>query len=40
MKINHYVTVNSNPTTSQQIMNKFPVSKFFSFIASVVEIGD
>jgi hypothetical protein len=39
-KIYHSMSVNSNPTTSQKIMNKFPVSKFFSIIASVVEIGD
>jgi hypothetical protein len=34
------MSVNSNPTESQQNMEKFPFGNFFSFIASVVDICD
>jgi hypothetical protein len=34
------MSVNSNPTESQQNKKKLPVSKFFSFIAGVVVTGN
>jgi hypothetical protein len=34
------MNVNSNPTASQQNKKKLPVSKFFPFIAGVVDTGD
>jgi hypothetical protein len=34
------MNVNSNPTASQQSKKKLHVSKFFIFIAGVVETGD
>jgi hypothetical protein len=36
----HYMSVNSNPTASQQNKKKLPVSKFFQFFAGAVDTGD
>ncbi len=36
----HYMSVNSNSTTSQQNMKKLLISKTSSFIAGVVDTGD
>jgi hypothetical protein len=37
---NHYMSVNSKPTASQQNMKKLPISTIFSFISGVVDTGD
>jgi hypothetical protein len=34
------MSVNSNPTASQQNKKKLPVSKFFPFLAGAVDTGD
>jgi hypothetical protein len=34
------MSVNSNPTASQLNTKKLPVSKFFSFIAGVIDTGE
>jgi hypothetical protein len=34
------MSVNRNPTSSQKNIKKLPVSKYFSFIAGVVDTGD
>jgi hypothetical protein len=37
---NHSMSVNSNPTASQQNKKKLPVSNFFPFFAVVVDTDD
>jgi hypothetical protein len=37
---NCYMTVNSNPPASQKLRKKPSVSKYFSFLACVIDTGD